>query len=328
MMANKKHSLRIFPLLLLVGILCGNALADNGKAILRFKAHSEVSDDNYRLGDIAIIEGTEKDRKELASIIIGRSPSLGYKVPLQSGVLKRKLDQLGVDENRAQFIFPKKMLVERAVQEIDLDALRQAVRDKAAKQLPFDKDKIIISDVYMPKMLRVPAGKISYDITIRMPRRTVGTAVFMADIFVDGKKQRSLSGSLKIDVEIEVLQVAEPLTRGEKVNHGNLEVQKRRLSKVYGKPVQPTELGNNMTTKRPMNPGDVLTWRNMEREKLVERNDVVRMILKDGSGLRIATLGKAMQNGAKGDQIELTNIKSGKRVQGIVTGPKTVQVFF
>jgi flagella basal body P-ring formation protein FlgA len=61
---------------------------------------------------------------------------------------------------------------------------------------------------------------------------------------------------------------------------------------------------------------------------LVRNGQTVRMLLESPSGLRIATQGQARSNGSLGDTVDVVNVSSGKRIQGVVAGEKVVQVAF
>jgi flagella basal body P-ring formation protein FlgA len=295
-------------------------------AFLVFRSLSQVQGDEYRLGDIAEIRAPEKQKREWAALVLGRSPSLGYKSPLQSRVIEHKLAQSGIGGDEINLVFPEKMELERATQRVDMRELRGWIEAQARAQLPFEPTDVLIENIYVPTGIMLPSGKIERSISFRMPRRNVGNAVFTIDFVVDGVRARTVGGSLKIDIKLRVLRLETPVARGDQVASGDPLAKEGRLSKVQGQPLQNADMNTGLTARRPLALGETLTRQNTQKELLVQRNQAVRMILKNDGGMRISTVGKALSNGSLGDSIALTNLSSGKRVQGRVVGEQLVEV--
>jgi flagella basal body P-ring formation protein FlgA len=58
---------------------------------------------------------------------------------------------------------------------------------------------------------------------------------------------------------------------------------------------------------------------------LVARNSTVTIVLQTGY-LRLTAQGKAIEDGAKGDTIRVTNLQSKKTIEAVVAGPDFVTV--
>ena len=80
-----------------------------------------------------------------------------------------------------------------------------------------------------------------------------------------------------------------------------------------------------MQTTRVVYAGHPLALSNLAPQTLVKRNKLVTLIYEK-SGLSIATVGRAMDEGAHGDLVSVLNMSSKLRVQGVVTGPDQVSV--
>lgn len=75
--------------------------------------------------------------------------------------------------------------------------------------------------------------------------------------------------------------------------------------------------------RRALPPGRLLTGRDLQTPRLVERGRPVRLIYAR-PGLRLTALGIAQADGGLGDSITVLNPDSRRQVQGLVTGPGQV----
>lgn len=80
-----------------------------------------------------------------------------------------------------------------------------------------------------------------------------------------------------------------------------------------------------MAAKHPMQPGNPISTLDLMKEQLVKRGDGVSLLYKTGE-LEINASGKALENGALGDSIKITNTGSNRTVDAKVTGPRQVEV--
>lgn len=301
-----------------------------GKTQIVFHAESRVQGLHYALGDIAEIKGaTPEEHARLRKIELGQCPSLGIRFPLNARVLTAQLERQGAGEDEGVMLrFPKRMLVERASQEVNMRDLRAAVEKEIRARVPFAGEDLVLESVQLPQAMPVPAGKLTFEIDLRMPARNAGFAAFNANVLVDGVSHRKLSGSVKLDMSVEVLQAASGILRGEAIQAGACRRVPQRLSQLRDKPIVAEDLGTSLTARRDLKPGDPLTWSNVEKRMLVRNGQTVRMLLESPSGLRIAAQGQARSNGSLGDTVDVVNVSSGKRIQGVVAGEKVVQVAF
>lgn len=78
---------------------------------------------------------------------------------------------------------------------------------------------------------------------------------------------------------------------------------------------------------RNVQPGHVLSWRDIARRPLVKKGDVVEVSASDGL-LSISMKALAMQNGAKGEAVTVRNLESRKDFTAFVVDENRVQVRF
>lgn len=78
---------------------------------------------------------------------------------------------------------------------------------------------------------------------------------------------------------------------------------------------------------RSVQPGRILTWRDVGRRPLVRKGDLVEVSASEGT-LLITLKGLAMQNGAQGEAVTIRNLESRKDFTAFVVDENRVQVRF
>jgi len=82
-----------------------------------------------------------------------------------------------------------------------------------------------------------------------------------------------------------------------------------------------------MRLTRRMHKGDLLLSNHMKRPPLIQRGDLVTMIINVG-GLHVRTQGKAMRSASQGQRLMVKNLRSQQVVQTIVESAGAVRVLF
>jgi flagellar basal body P-ring formation protein FlgA len=78
---------------------------------------------------------------------------------------------------------------------------------------------------------------------------------------------------------------------------------------------------------RAINPGRVVTWRDIARRPLVKKGDMVEVSAAEGN-LSISMKALALQSGAQGEAVTLRNLESRKDFTAFVVDENHVQVRF
>ena len=138
-------------------------------------------------------------------------------------------------------------------------------------------------------------------------------------------KDWTLYVSADVAVYDEVLVAGRYLARGTRVEAADLVPEKRDLAKLpYGYFVTPDDV-IGMVTTRSVTRGAVLTPSSIKETPLVRRNDKVNIIATSG-GLEVHAAGIALEDGRKGERIQVRNVNSKRVVEGVIIGPGVVEV--
>lgn len=80
-----------------------------------------------------------------------------------------------------------------------------------------------------------------------------------------------------------------------------------------------------MTPRRFISVGDVVRFNDLDKPKIVQRGEAVTIIYNNGR-IQLTAQGRALENGAKGNMIEVANKSSNRTLQAVVTGTRQVSV--
>ena len=118
----------------------------------------------------------------------------------------------------------------------------------------------------------------------------------------------------------------QPVTNGAAFDAALLET--RRVDLFRDRDALPSAVGDRtFNFIRSVQPGRILTWRDVGRRPLVRKGDLVEVSASEG--LLVITLkGLAMQNGAQGEAVTIRNLESRKDFTAFVVDENRVQVRF
>lgn len=175
-------------------------------------------------------------------------------------------------------------------------------------------------------------------VTLEPPMRTVRTKVgsigasYSTGDDLDSSNKQTLMDKIprrieRIQPEINLRKVVTlnaPIDRGDIIRRDQLTLAPARgawndqwatdIEQIVGK-----------QSRRSIGPGTPLLVRDFEKAIMVHRNNECKIISKTGS-VSVSTTGKAKQDGAIGDTIQVQSLDRKRTYFGTVTGPQTVTI--
>ncbi|WP_348729238.1 flagellar basal body P-ring formation chaperone FlgA [Rheinheimera texasensis] len=121
---------------------------------------------------------------------------------------------------------------------------------------------------------------------------------------------------------VDVVVATRQLAPGSVLSVEMVQLESRDQLFSRGATVSNPDLVEGARTKRALSPGQILTLRDL---CLVCKGDMVTIEGISGT-LMVATSGKALADGSLGDNIEVQNLNSGRKVQANVTAVKKVAI--
>lgn len=151
------------------------------------------------------------------------------------------------------------------------------------------------------------------------------TGRFDAMLELPGAPRRAplrITGTISETVETAVITKA--LARGDTVKASDVAIERKRKSEFLTGVILP-EQAIGLAAKRALRVGEVLRTNDLMKPETVKRNETVTIVY-EVPGIVLTVRGKALEAGAVGDVINVTNLQSNRTVQATVEAPGRVAV--
>jgi len=132
---------------------------------------------------------------------------------------------------------------------------------------------------------------------------------------------------LRADVSatIEVPVLSESLPRESILSAGDLEMRVQVITSRAADLITDPDQLIGLSLRRPLAAGTPLYRGSVARPRIVERGQTVTLVA-GGNGFEVRMQGTAMGSGAEGDRLWVTNVRSGRRLEGIILADGSVRV--
>ncbi|AZR73849.1 flagella basal body P-ring formation protein FlgA [Anoxybacter fermentans] len=293
---------------------------------ISFQPEVEVLKERMYLGEIAIIEGEGELVERLKNIDLGPAPLPGGRFTLAPDTILSILKQHGIDIEMINFtnLSHKGIVVKRAAQLLDQKMVMQLVEDYIYRQLSRFND-IRINLVRGFPEIRLPMGDYQVKVGPYQGGELRGYISLPVTIFIDGKVYKRIYLNLEVQIYESVFVTLKPIERKTIITSDMIELRYMDITRISGEPVFSEEELIGKETKRSLSEGTVLLKEYLTEPELIHRNDQVLIVANYGV-IHIQTIGRALEDGAKGEWIWVENISSGKKILAMVTDVGQVQV--
>jgi flagella basal body P-ring formation protein FlgA len=286
------------------------------------RADTIVAADTIRLGDIAGIEGSERD--DLAALTLGPAPAAGESRTLDGASVLDAVRRRAGGLDGITYNVPASVRVRRASQDVPASAVRAAVEAFVAETLGPDAT---LHGLDVPAPLRVPAGP--YHVRVLPPHGipVLGRVRLQVDIAVDDRPARTAWVTADVGLNGTVVVARRPIARGEKIGADDLALDQRDLSRVARGIVTDLADAAGTVAQAPIVPFTPIKREQLAPAAVVHRGDAVLLIAERGP-LRITAAGEVREDAGAGQQVRVVNRASRKDLVGRVVDGTTVAVEF
>ncbi|MDX2471954.1 MAG: flagellar basal body P-ring formation chaperone FlgA [SAR324 cluster bacterium] len=319
--------LRIFSLL---GVLClafvSPVVADGIDTIeVRILKEITVTGDDYRLGDIAELDGFNIEKiGDLAKIRIGRSPLPGKSVPITSSMVKSRLNRV-LRSGQYKLLMPKSAQITRSHQMVsakDISAKLHEIIEGIYKE--YDEVRVNIRSKIKDQYL--PEGKASFQISrVGKADRLGGHTSWKVQIMHNDKKYKTLMVRAKVDVIDEVVVAKGKIQRGDKIAQGDLVRKMKNISQERTGFSPGSDLVVGQQAKRDINRNEALKANLVEEPVIVDKGAPIKIFYRSKS-IYLTNLGVAMKAAKRGDLIPVRILANKKTIYAIVRDEKMAEV--
>jgi len=177
------------------------------------------------------------------------------------------------------------------------------------------------------KPFYVPGGDWRVEVVETVPSRLGPVSIVQFKVYVSEKLIGVWKQSFKCQLFQDILVCDDNLQRGVPVTESDFSIRNVDVIQLRQRPILAGELKGRHQLRQYLNPGVPLSWRHITSIPLVRRGDIVDVIATEGA-LMISLKGKAIEDGADGDMIRVSNLSTSKKFQAQVVDDKKVRVIF
>lgn len=283
------------------------------------RASITVNSDVVRIGDVIENAGTA------SQIAIFRSPDLGTTGALPTAQLiaaLRSHQVIGVDTGDIREVSVTRSSRTLASKDIELQVARALERrnglgDAANLSITFDRDlRELQLDASNSGDMRASGTRFD-------PRNGRFDVTF--DIANDANTTPTKLRFTGVAVEtVEAAVLTRGVERNEVIKASDVTVERRPKAEV-GNDAAARDRAIGMQARKPLRAGQPLRSADLGKPDRVTRDQNVTLIYET-PGLYLTGRGKALENGAEGDTVNVLNLQSKRTVQGVVIGPGQVSM--
>jgi flagellar basal body P-ring formation protein FlgA len=295
--------------------IAGIAIGSTAYATARLKTSAVVDGTTIRLGDV--MEGVGAASK----VIVAEAPEPGKRQVIRVARIKAIAEKHGIKwQETAIRALPVARASHIIPQETLKDTIRDALIDKGAN------DEIAVALLNTSIRLYVPRGTEQTvavdDIQYNKERGTFNAMVRSPANDRDGVR-KEIRGRVFAVMDVPVLALRVPV--GQRITKSDVTWMEVRADRA----------GRNMVTsvadlvgkapKRNLRPNRPLRTTDLRRPIVIAKGATVTMIVAV-PGMTLSVVGRALEDGGKGDMIGIMNPQTHSVVEGIVVSPTRVTV--
>jgi flagella basal body P-ring formation protein FlgA len=300
--------------LLIIAAVATGAVAAAAEAAPTLRTNVVVTGPAIRLGDLF------SDTGELAVIEIAPSPTLGAKTIFDAAWLAARAHEQKLDwQPKSRY---DQTTVERASQAISSEAIVAELTHELANRLPAGRIELVLDTVDLH--LFVPAGAtptITID-SLTFDARSGRLSAYVGASAADTASERvRITGRVHRILDLPVLM--RPVAPGEAITARDIETIALRSDRMSQTFVSDAAELIGKTPKRSIRPGEPVRPTDLQTPVVIRKGELVTIVLRDTT-LFLTAQGKALEDGAQGQAIHVSNTRSGRTLDATVTGPGAV----
>ena len=290
------------------------AMAASQTVILKQDVY--LSDNVITVGDVFENAGSHADHVLAAAPAAGDTMVLGY------NDLKRIADAFNYEWNATG---ADRIVLQRAVSEVDKSDITRLVEASVYDALGETDNLEISIDTVLPRLLL--DGRDTPELSVANIKTDLVNNRFNMDVIAKNaqgtKKTIDLSGHFYRLTNIPVLAVN--LKKGDVIRNSDINLMTVRQEQINQNIALRLDDLVGMAPRRSLTSDKPVNMADLERPQIVEKGDIVTMVLKNGP-MTLTAKGKALDDGSMGDTIRVLNASSNRTVDAEVTGPQRATI--
>ncbi len=287
----------------------GSNLVDEQQIKVFLPPSSVINSDEYRLGEIAQLEGEDVLLLEkISQTVIGRSPLPGRKLTVTRSLILSRLRSQKINIKR--FVFPgsESSSIQRAalkitgkdIDQVVLKYIREANNNKDLKPRILAKTR----DIFLPR------GQVSYAITSKGKyKKDGGYRNYEVEFSIDGEAVRIVTVRTYLKLYKEVFIARDTIRRNQIIEESDLLKVRKNVDRLPREYVTDKDQLIGKISKRTINPSEAIRRNTVSAPPLVKSGDRLQIVFETPF-LRLSAPGISMAKGRKGERIPVKNLDS------------------
>lgn len=182
-----------------------------------------------------------------------------------------------------------------------------------------------VDAVYVPRMVRVPSGRVSFEASAPGGVRYWGSTSVFLNIIVDDVPFRQVKCQFRVRLFDRVAVAARLISPGQPIRALDFRLEEREVGIRSGRFIGDEAEILGRIVSRPVNAGTPILRSMLRQPVVVEPGSPVKLIAKIG-GVEVRMDGIALQSGRIGESIRVRNTESKKVLRGRVIDAKNVEI--
>ena len=287
----------------------GSNLVDEQQIKVFLPPSSVINSDEYRLGEIAQLEGEDVLLLEkISQTVIGRSPLPGRKLTVTRSLILSRLRSQKINIKR--FVFPgsESSSIQRAalkitgkdIDQVILKHIREANSNEDLKPRILAKTR----DIFLPR------GQVSYAITSKGKyKKDGGYRNYEVEFSIDGEAVRIVTVRTYLKLYKEVFIARDTIRRNQIIEESDLLKVRKNVDRLPREFVTDKDQLIGKISKRTINPSEAIRRNTVSAPPLVKSGDRLQIVFETPF-LRLSAPGISMAKGRKGERIPVKNLDS------------------
>jgi flagellar basal body P-ring formation protein FlgA len=292
---------------------------------ISFKNEAIVSGPMLTLSDVAMLRPVSK-AEVLSGIVLFSSPAPGEKRCFNSSILKAYVLDAVVNKDSVKWSGAETVCIHREGAVVSQNEIQTVINNRLREILGhLSAEQVVFEAVHLPDISHFPTDDVEYEVLFS-DRDILKSRQVNVIIKLDGKVQENVTITGRVQALVPVVVAIEKLKRGAVLAQDNIMTQLKNIADLKDPCLNPEAIIGQVL-KKSVSMNQVISEQDLEMPVLIERREVVTMVLQKGN-LQLSTTGVASSNGKMGDVIMIKNLKSNREVPCRVVGPGMTMVEF
>jgi len=287
-----------------------------------------VKGDKVRLGDVAQFDPVKDSRVlQLQGVEISASPAPGSQCAINKDLLMYRIDPYISGSKDILVKIPETLTVKRSAQVVSSGRIEEIYMKYIRENSDWSEDQIQFEDIKTPGPIALPEGELQWNVQDRKDDDFIGYVNLNIDFSIDGKPLKKVSVSGKVGLRGETVKATAKIEKGRVITEADITLMDDNSVHYKKDAVINKEDVIGKRARRTIQADQTILANMLENTPPVKKGDKV-IIKAENSELKVTATGEALQDGRAGDQVEVLNIQSGRKILATVKGSGVVEVVF